>query len=162
MLPRPSTIWHGCTRNKVATLKLNSFQSGPATTGRARRCGWFDAVLARQACWLNSVTSLCVTKLDVLDGLEEIMICTGYRFNGVETDRPPWDSSGLTRCEPVYESLPGWATSTGGVRSFDHLPVEAKNYLARIESLMGVPIDVISTGADREETVILKNPFGTT
>lgn len=132
-----------------------------ATTGRARRCGWFDAVLARQACLLNSVNSLCVTKLDVLDGLDEIKICTGYRLAGAEMDRPPWDSPSLAQCEPIYESLPGWAASTSGVRTFDALPTEAKRYLARIESLMDVRIDILSTGPDRDDTMVLNNPFAT-
>jgi adenylosuccinate synthase len=131
-----------------------------ATTGRPRRCGWFDAVLARRACWLNSVNSLCVTKLDVLDGLPEVKICTGYSLNGDLIDTPPWDSEGLAACEPVYETMDGWSDSTRASRSLDDLPVAARKYVERLEALLDVPVDILSTGADRDETLVLRHPFG--
>ncbi|MEK9625351.1 MAG: adenylosuccinate synthase [Gammaproteobacteria bacterium] len=131
-----------------------------ATTGRPRRCGWFDAVLARRACWLNSVNSLCVTKLDVLDGLPEVKICTGYSLNGDIIDSPPWDSESLAACEPVYETMDGWSESTRASRSLDDLPAAARKYVERLEGLLDVPVDILSTGADREETLVLRDPFG--
>jgi len=131
-----------------------------ATTGRPRRCGWFDAVLARRACWLNSVNSLCVTKLDVLDGLPEVKICTGYSLNGDLIDTPPWDSEGLAACEPVYETMDGWSDSTRASRSLDDLPAAARKYVERLEALLDVPVDILSTGADRDETLVLRHPFG--
>ncbi|MGA0843758.1 MAG: adenylosuccinate synthase [Arenicellales bacterium] len=130
-----------------------------ATTGRPRRCGWFDAVLARQACWLNSVNSLCITKLDVLDGLSQIRICTGYRLNGEVIDSPPWDAESLAACEPIYETLPGWNESTVSAQSMEALPPAARAYVERIETLLGVRVDILSTGADREDTLVLKDPF---
>ena len=131
-----------------------------ATTGRPRRCGWFDAVLARRACWLNSVNSLCVTKLDVLDGLPEVKICTGYSLNGDIIDSPPWDSESLAACEPVYETMDGWSESTRASRSLDDLPAAARKYVERLEARLDAPVDILSTGADREETLILRDPFG--
>lgn len=130
-----------------------------STTGRPRRCGWFDAVAARRAVLHNGVTGLCVTKLDVLDGLEEMKICTGYRIDGRLSDILPVGADDLERCEPVYESLPGWKESTVGVKSFAALPKAAQDYLKRMEALCGVPVDMISTGPDREETIVLRHPF---
>ena len=139
-------------------LAKNGHEFG-ATTGRPRRCGWFDAVLARRACWINSVDSLCVTKLDVLDSLSDIKICTSYKLDGETIKQPPWDSRSLDRCVPNYESLPGWSESTVGARSLSELPREAKNFLSRLEELLDVPIDIVSTGPDREETMVLKKLF---
>ena len=130
-----------------------------ATTGRPRRCGWFDAVLARRACWLNSASGLCVTKLDVLDGLSELAICVGYRRGGEVLDDPPWASAGLAECEPTYEYLPGWVERTGSVRRLEALPAAARTYLDRLEELLGVPVDIISTGPDRDDTMVLRDPF---
>ena len=130
-----------------------------ATTGRPRRCGWFDAVSARRACWLNSVSSLCVTKLDVLDGLSELAICTGYRINGQVLDRPPSGATTLADCEPIYEVVPGWNESTASIRVIDELPPLARAYLNRLEELLGVPVDIVSTGPDRDDTIILRHPF---
>ena len=130
-----------------------------ATTGRARRCGWFDAVLLRRAAFTNSLTGLCVTKLDVLDGLPEIKICVGYKLDGRELDTPPLLIDRYGECEPIYESHPGWTKPTAGATSYEQLPSEAKAYLARIEELSGVPIDVISTGPARDAIIIRRHPF---
>jgi adenylosuccinate synthase len=130
-----------------------------ATTGRARRCGWFDAAALKRAIQINGVSGLCVMKLDVLDGIEEMKLCTGYKLDGKFTDILPVGADDLERCEPVYESMPGWNESTVGVKSFDGLPKTAQNYIKRMEALCGVPIDMISTGPDREETIVLRHPF---
>ena len=130
-----------------------------AVTGRPRRCGWFDAVALRRAVLHNSLSSLGVTKLDVLDGLDTIRIATGYRIDGEIRDNPPLLPHRYSECEPVYESLPGWSEPTSGITEFDRLPLNARKYLARIEQLAGVPIDIVSTGPDRAETMILRNPF---
>ena len=130
-----------------------------ATTGRARRCGWFDAAALKRSIQINGVSGLCVTKLDVLDGIEEVKICTGYRIDGRLSDILPVGADDLERCEPVYESLPGWKESTVGVKRFEALPKEAQAYLKRMESLCDVPVDMISTGPDREETIVLRHPF---
>ncbi|MFO1408594.1 MAG: adenylosuccinate synthase [Steroidobacteraceae bacterium] len=130
-----------------------------AVTGRPRRCGWFDAVALRRAVLHNSLSSLGVTKLDVLDGLDTIRIATGYRIDGEIRENPPLLPHRYSECEPVYESLPGWSEPTSGITEFDRLPLNARRYLARIEQLAGVPIDIISTGPDRAETMILRNPF---
>ena len=130
-----------------------------AVTGRPRRCGWFDAVALRRAVLHNSLSSLGVTKLDVLDGLDTIRIATGYRIDGEIRDNPPLLPHRYSECEPVYESLPGWSEPTSGITDFDRLPLNARRYLARIEQLAGVPIDIVSTGPDRAETMILRNPF---
>lgn len=131
-----------------------------ATTGRARRCGWFDAVALRRSVILNGVHQLCVTKLDVLDGLDRIQICTGYRCQGEYQTTPPVGAEELSTCEPVYEEMPGWSESTSGARSRQELPANANAYLDRLAELTGVPMAMISTGPDRDETVLLKDPFG--
>jgi adenylosuccinate synthase len=130
-----------------------------ATTGRARRCGWFDAVALRRSVILNGVHQLCVTKLDVLDGLDRIQVCTGYHCNGEYQSTPPVGAEELSTCEPVYEELPGWGESTSGARSLAELPANAQAYLDRLAELTGVPIAMISTGPDREETILLDDPF---
>lgn len=130
-----------------------------ATTGRARRCGWFDATALKRAIQINSITGLCLTKLDVLDGLDTIRICVGYRSSdGVDLPMPI-DSEGYEAVEPVYEDLPGWQESTLGAREIDALPAAAQAYIARIEEILEIPIDIISTGPDRNETIVLRNPF---
>jgi adenylosuccinate synthase len=130
-----------------------------ATTGRKRRCGWYDAVIMRRSNQLNGVTGLCVTKLDVLDGLETLRICTRYRCDGKSRTTPPSGAEALAKCEPVYEELPGWKETTLGLRSFDKLPINAQKYLKRIEELTEARIDIISTGAERDDTIILRHPF---
>ena len=131
-----------------------------ATTGRKRRCGWFDAAVMRRAQQINGFSGLCITKLDVLDGFDTVRICTGYRCDGEVRDTSPGGAEALGRCEPLYEDLPGWQESTLGVREFNRLPPNARQYLRRIEELVGAPVDIISTGAEREDTIILRHPFG--
>ncbi|MEE9493419.1 MAG: adenylosuccinate synthase [Gammaproteobacteria bacterium] len=130
-----------------------------ATTGRQRRCGWLDAVALRRSLILNSVTGLCITKLDVLDGMKMLRICVAYGLNGQEVDVPPVGADLFEQCEPVYIDMPGWSESTVGAKSVDDLPQAAKAYLAKIEELCETPIDIISTGPDRAETIIKKHPF---
>lgn len=130
-----------------------------ATTGRPRRCGWFDAVALRRSIVNSSVSGLCVTKLDVLDELEAIQICIGYQIDGKPISGLPIMVDRFAECRPIYEELPGWQESTVGVTEFDQLPENARNYLDRIEVLAGVPVDIISTGPDREQTIIKRHPF---
>ena len=130
-----------------------------ATTGRARRCGWLDVVLLRYAVRVNGLTSLAMTKLDVLDGCQELKICTGYRYQGKLYREMPADLEVLENCWPVYERWPGWTTDTTGVTSYRALPPAAKKYLARVKELVSCPIAMISTGSKREETIVLRNPF---
>jgi adenylosuccinate synthase len=130
-----------------------------SVTGRPRRCGWFDAVAMRRSIQLNGVSGLCVTKLDVLDGLPTVQICTGYRRAGEPVDLLPFGADDVASCEAQYESLPGWSGSTCGVRSWDALPPQAQRYVERLAELAGVPIDMISTGPDRDETILLRHPF---
>lgn len=131
-----------------------------ATTGRKRRCGWFDAVAVRRAVQLNSISGFCLTKLDVLDGLTEVKICVGYRQpDGSVTDVPPLAAEGYEQVTPVYETMPGWTTSTFGVQTLDGLPQQARDYIKRLEEVTGVPIDIVSTGPDRVQTITLLHPF---
>ena len=130
-----------------------------ATTGRPRRCGWFDVVALRRSIINSSVSGLCVTKLDVLDELETIQICIGYEIDGEPIPGVPVVVDRFADCKPVYEELPGWQESTVGVTQHADLPAKAKDYLARIEELAGVPIDIISTGPDREQTIVRQHPF---
>jgi adenylosuccinate synthase len=130
-----------------------------ATTGRKRRTGWFDAVAVRYAIRINSVSGLCLTKLDVLDGLETIKICTSYRDAIGNTVNIPFDSAGWEQIIPVYEELPGWQESTFGIKSIEALPANAIAYIRRLEALVKAPVDIISTGPDRVETVVLRHPF---
>jgi adenylosuccinate synthase len=128
-------------------------------TRRPRRCGWFDAVAARRSIFNNSVTGLCVTKLDVLDELDTIRICVGYQSGGVSVEVPPIGAEGFARIEPVYEDLPGWKCNTYGVRRYRDLPEAARLYLKRMEEVTETEIAIISTGPDREHTMVLRNPF---
>jgi len=130
-----------------------------ATTGRKRRCGWLDMVALKRSFKVNSVSGLCITKLDVLDGLDTLKIAVAYRYKGQEVDTIPFGAENLQACEPVYLEMPGWQTSTYGVKSYDELPTAAVNYLNKIEELSGVPVDIISTGPDRKETIVLRHPF---
>ncbi len=130
-----------------------------AVTGRPRRCGWFDAVALRRAVLHNSLSSLGVTKLDVLDGLDTLRIATGYLIDGEVRENPPLLPHRYSECEPVYETLAGWSEPTSGITDFARLPENARRYLARIEQLAGVPIDIVSTGPDRSETIVLRHPF---
>ena len=130
-----------------------------ATTGRPRRCGWFDAVSVKHACRINGVTSLCITKLDVLDSFPELMICTSYDQKGKVLDTVPAQATQLMACNPVYETLPGWDSPTAGIKKWSDMPKGAVRYLERISELTGVPISIISTGADRNDTIILSHPL---
>jgi len=131
-----------------------------SVTGRPRRCGWFDSVTLRRAIVNSSVSGLCITKLDVLDGLDTIRICVGYRLNGTLTPEPPLSVEGYADVEPVYEELPGWRESTVGITAYEALPGNARRYLERLAQLVTIPIDMISTGPDREQTIVLRHPFG--
>ena len=130
-----------------------------STTGRRRRCGWLDAVILKNAVRLNGVTGLAITKLDVLDGLESLSICTHYEYQGRRMDVFPASLKVLAESRPVYETLPGWTETISGIKSFNRLPRSAKTYLRRIEELTGVPIDIISVGPDRDQTIVLRNPY---
>ncbi len=130
-----------------------------STTGRRRRCGWFDAVALRRSIVNNSVSGLCVTKLDVLDGLERIRMCVNYQHGLERLDSAPVGAEALAACQPIYEEMPGWRESTGGVKRYEDLPITARAYLRRIEELADAPIDLISTGPDRADTIVLRDPF---
>jgi len=130
-----------------------------ATTGRQRRCGWLDIVALKRSLEINSVTGMCVTKLDVLDGMETVKICVAYKLDGKEVMTPPVGADLFEKCEPVLIEMPGWQDSTVGVKSVDNLPQAARDYLAKVEELCEVPVDIISTGPDREETIIKRHPF---
>ncbi len=152
--PFPTELWDDVGKHLAS--RGNEFG---ATTGRPRRCGWFDAAALKRSIQINGVSGLCVTKLDVLDGVEELKLCTGYRLDGKLSDILPVGAEEIARCEPIYETMPGWRDSTVGAKSFDALPANAQRYLARIEELCGVPADIISTGPDREETILRRHPF---
>ncbi len=130
------------------------------TTGRSRRCGWFDAVALRHAIQINSVSGICLTKLDVLDGMDSVKVCVGYKTPNGEMGRPPINCEDYSLIEPVYEELPGWTESTVGLTSMDQLPANALAYIRFLEEQIEAPIDVISTGPDRVETIIMRHPFG--
>ncbi|MEO6697121.1 MAG: adenylosuccinate synthase [Gammaproteobacteria bacterium] len=130
-----------------------------STTGRARRCGWFDAVALRRSNQINGVSGLCITKLDVLDGLESISLCVGYRCGGVERMTPPVGAEAYSDCEPIYIEMPGWQESTVGITDYNALPHNARAYLKRIEEIAETPIDIVSTGPDRAQTIVLRHPF---
>jgi len=130
-----------------------------ATTGRKRRCGWLDIVALRRAKLINSLTGMCITKLDVLDGLETLRICTAYEYEGETLEHPPVGAEAFEKCKPIYIEMPGWSESTNGAQNYDDLPENAKNYIAKIEELMGIPADIVSTGPDRKHTIIRKHPF---
>ncbi len=130
-----------------------------ATTGRSRRCGWFDGVALRRAAQINSLTGLCITKLDVLDGLKTLKLATSYRYNGETIELPPLGADAIEQCQPVYEEMPGWGESTVGIRDLDDLPKNALAYLDRLQEVVGVSVDIVSTGPERDETIILNHPF---
>ncbi|WP_048308302.1 adenylosuccinate synthase [Halomonas sp. PR-M31] len=130
-----------------------------ATTGRPRRCGWFDTVALRHAVQINSVSGICLTKLDVLDGLETIRVCIGYRSKDGDKLDTPVDSEGYEAVEPIYQDLPGWSESTLGIKRLDDLPANARAYISFLEEQTATPIDIVSTGPDRNETIVLRNPF---
>lgn len=131
-----------------------------SVTGRPRRCGWFDAAALKRSIQINGVSGLCVTKLDVMDGLEEIKLCVGYTLDGESVDILPFGSDAVSKCVPVYETMPGWSESTFGAKRWEDLPANAQAYLTRIAEVCGAPVDIISTGPDREETIVMRHPFG--
>ncbi len=131
-----------------------------SVTGRPRRCGWFDAVILRRSIEINSISGLCLTKLDVLDGLETVRICTGYKdASGNLLTEAPTDADSYIGLQPVYEDMPGWSESTVGAQSLEALPANAQAYIRRIAELVEAPIDIVSTGPDRKETIVLRHPF---
>ncbi len=130
-----------------------------ATTGRKRRCGWFDAVAVRRACSLSSISGLCITKLDVLDGLEEIKICTAYELDGQQITHLPTGAEQFSRCKPVYEAMPGWSENTEGATDWQQLPENAREYVNRLAQLVDTPVHIVSTGPDRVQTIVLESPF---
>jgi len=134
-------------------------QERGTVTGRARRCGWLDAAALKRSIIINGITGLCLTKLDVLDGLTEIKMCVGYQLDGKLLDILPLDGDEIEACEPVFETFPGWTETTFGATSWDALPANARNYLKRVEEVIGAPIDMVSTGPDREHTIVLRHPY---
>ncbi len=145
--------------NKIGQYLADKGHEVGATTGRDRRCGWLDMVALSRACWVNSITGLCLTKLDVLDGLETIRLCVAYERDGKLVDTLPLSADEFEGCEPQYIDMPGWSESTLGIKEFEQLPKNAQAYINKVESLAGVPIDIISTGPDRVETIIRRNLF---
>ncbi len=153
--PFPTEL--GCEIGEYLGKKGHEFG---ATTGRKRRCGWFDAVAVRHANRINSVTGICLTKLDVLDGLETVKICIGYQdAKGNPIASMPYDADGWAGLKPIYEEMPGWNDSTVGAQTLEELPANARAYIRRLEELIKAPIDIISTGPDRVETIVLRHPF---
>jgi len=150
----------------IETIDLPGYQMSNkgreigTVTKRKRRCGWFDAAALRRSAKINGLTGLCITKLDVLDGIAELDICTGYELDGKLVDMLPVGADDVARCKPVYETLPGWSESTFGISRWEDLPENAQVYLKRLEALCGVPVDIVSTGPERDETIVLRHPFG--
>jgi adenylosuccinate synthase len=158
--PFPTELYDAVTKQDPAgkhmAEKGHEFGS---TTGRARRCGWFDAAALKRSIQINGVSGLCVTKLDVLDGVSTLRLCVGYNIDGKFTDILPVGADALEGCEPVYEDMPGWSGSTVGAKRLEDLPLEARNYLKRMAEICEVPVDMVSTGPDRDETIVLRHPF---
>ncbi|MGR5238484.1 adenylosuccinate synthase [Vibrio alfacsensis] len=159
--PFPTELYDGLDKQDPVGKHLGTVgHEFGATTGRLRRTGWFDAVAMRRAIQINSVTGFCLTKLDVLDGLEELKICTGYKMeDGSVLEVSPMAADAYEKVTPIYETMPGWSENTFGAKSIDALPQAALDYIKRIEELTGVPVDIISTGPDRNETIIKVHPF---
>ena len=160
--PFPSELYDADNAERQEQVGLTLATVGKefgSVTGRPRRCGWFDAPALRRSIQLNGIDGLVVTKLDVLDGLQVVKLCVGYRFDGETLDMLPFGSAELARCEPIYEEMPGWTESTVGVRDWDRLPANARHYLERLVEVAGAPIDMVSTGPDRDETILIRHPF---
>ena len=136
-------------------------QERGTVTGRPRRCGWLDAAALRRSMIINGISGVCITKLDVLDGLPEIKICVGYELDGRRLDILPLDADDIVACRPIYESFPGWTEPTVGLTRWEHLPANARRYLERMQQCMDVPIDMVSTGPDRQQTILLRHPYKT-
>ncbi|KQU66071.1 MULTISPECIES: adenylosuccinate synthase [unclassified Rhizobacter] len=134
-------------------------QERGTVTGRPRRCGWLDAALLKRSMIINGISGLCITKLDVLDGLPEIKVCVGYELDGKRIDILPLDADDIAACKPVYDTFPGWTERTAGITQWDALPLNARRYLERVQEFIGRPIDMVSTGPDREHTILLRHPY---
>jgi adenylosuccinate synthase len=134
-------------------------QERGTVTGRPRRCGWLDAAALKRSIIINGISGLCITKLDVLDGLDEVLMCTGYELNGRHVEILPLDPDDIAACKPVYERVGGWRESTAGLTQWDALPANARRYLERVQEFIGAPIDMVSTGPDREHTIVLRHPY---
>ena len=134
-------------------------QERGTVTGRARRCGWLDAALLKRSIIINGISGLCITKLDVLDGLVEIKVCVGYELRGERIDILPLDADDIVACVPIYETFPGWTESTFGVTEWSALPLNARRYLQRVEAFIGAPVDMVSTGPDRVHTILMRHPY---
>ncbi|MES2637311.1 MAG: adenylosuccinate synthase [Pseudomonadota bacterium] len=147
------------TENCPGYQMSNKGQEIGTVTRRKRRCGWFDAAALRRSARINGLTGLCITKLDVLDGIESLDICTGYELDGKVVDMLPVGADDVARCKPIYETVAGWKETTFGVKTWDGLPKNAQHYLKRLETLCGVPIAIVSTGPERDETIIIEHPF---
>ncbi len=158
--PFPTELYDGAALNDPigAHLAKEGHEFG-STTGRPRRCGWLDAVSLRRSVHLNSLSGICLTKMDVLDGLETLRIAVGYECDGRELDTPPVGADAYEQCKPKYIDVPGWKQSTVGIRRYDDLPENAKAYISKIEEVVGVPVDIVSTGPDRADTIVLRDPF---
>ncbi len=158
--PFPTELYDALTKqDPIGKLLAERGHEFGSTTGRARRCGWFDAAALKRSIQINGVSGLCVTKLDVMDGMEKVRIAVGYRINGQYSDILPVGAEALNGCEPVYEDMPGWSDSTVGVQNYEDLPPQARKYLQRMAEICGVPVDMVSTGPDRDETIVLRHPF---
>ena len=160
--PFPSELYYDCDADEGDPIGKELGTRGHefgATTGRQRRCGWFDAVALRRSAQINGLTGICLTKLDVMDELAEVKICTSYNMNGQTLMLPPSSADEYAQCEPQYVTMPGWQTSTVGIESWEDLPEQAKDYIQFLEEQVGVPVSILSTGPDRAETLVMKDPF---
>ncbi len=158
--PFPTELYDGAGhKDPIGRHMAEAGHEIGASTGRPRRCGWFDAVSMRRSALINSLSGITLTKLDVLDGLETLRIATGYERNGERLDVPPIGAEAYESCTPLYIDMPGWDGTTVGLRSYDALPENARAYIDKIQELVGVPIDLISTGPDRDDTIVLRDPY---
>ncbi|UDG81949.1 adenylosuccinate synthase [Candidatus Vallotia cooleyia] len=149
-------------QDQIGLTLANVGKEFGSVTGRPRRTGWLDVAALKRSIQINGVTGLCITKLDVLDSLEEVRLCTGYKVDGLDIDILPNGTTKVSRCKPLYETFPGWRESTVGINSWDALPTNARAYLMRVQQVAGVPIDIVSTGPDRGETILIRHPFKST
>ncbi|MPV55296.1 adenylosuccinate synthase [Burkholderia metallica] len=160
--PFPSELYDADNpqrQDQIGVTLANVGKEFGSVTGRPRRTGWLDAAALRRSIQINGVSGLCMTKLDVLDGLDEVKLCVGYHVDGKDVDILPRGAVDVARCEPVYETFAGWKESTVGINTWDALPANAQAYLARVQEVAGVPVDMVSTGPDRDETILLRHPF---
>ncbi|WP_423392440.1 adenylosuccinate synthase [Burkholderia sp. LMG 21824] len=160
--PFPSELYDADNpqrQDQVGVTLANVGKEFGSVTGRPRRTGWLDAAALRRSIQINGVSGLCMTKLDVLDGLDEVKLCVGYKIDGKDADILPRGAADVARCEPVYETFAGWKESTVGIKTWEALPANAQAYLARVQEVAGVPVDMVSTGPDRDETILLRHPF---